>query len=106
MIGDEPDGLNVNRDCGSTHMERLCALVREQHLDMGFAFDGDADRCLAVDEKGNIVDGDGILYILGKRLKARGMLNGNTLAATVMSNSGFTESLKIFNREKSLVSEC
>ncbi len=93
IIGDEPDGLNVNRDCGSTHMERLCKMVREKHLDIGFAFDGDADRCLAVDEKGNIVDGDAIMYILGKRLKGRGMLNGNTVVATVMSNSGFFASL-------------
>lgn len=94
MIGDEPDGLNVNLNCGSTHPEALCALVREKHLDLGFAFDGDADRCLAVDEKGNIVDGDAILYILGRRLKNRGMLNENTVAATVMSNSGLTASLE------------
>ncbi len=94
VIGDEPDGLNVNLDCGSTHMDRLCALVREKHLDLGFAFDGDADRCLAVDEKGNIVDGDAIMYILGKRLKNKGMLNENTVVATVMSNSGFFASLE------------
>lgn len=94
VIGDEPDGLNVNLDCGSTHMERLCALVKEKHLDIGFAFDGDADRCLAVDEKGNIVDGDAIMYILAKRLKNRGMLNCNTVVATVMSNSGFFASLE------------
>ncbi len=94
VIGAEPDGLNVNQGCGSTHMERLCSLVREQHLDLGFAFDGDADRCIAVDENGNIVDGDAILYILGKRLKNRGMLNNNTVVATIMSNSGLTASLK------------
>ncbi|MBR4071218.1 MAG: phosphoglucosamine mutase [Clostridia bacterium] len=94
VIGDEPDGLNVNLDCGSTHMEKLCSLVREKHLDIGFAFDGDADRCLAVDEKGDIVDGDAIMYILAKRLKARGMLNENTVVATVMSNSGFFSSLE------------
>lgn len=94
IIGDEPDGLNVNLSCGSTHMERLCALVREKHLDVGFAFDGDADRCLAVDEKGNIVDGDAIMYILAKRLKGRGMLNGDTVVATIMSNSGFFASLE------------
>ncbi len=93
VIGDQPDGLNVNRDCGSTHMEKLCSLVREQHLDLGFAFDGDADRCIAVDENGNIVDGDKIMYILAKRLKSKGMLNGNTVVATVMSNSGFFSSL-------------
>ena len=94
VIGDEPDGLNVNQNCGSTHMDRLCALVKEKHLDMGFAFDGDADRCLAVDEKGNVIDGDAILYILGKRLKNRGMLNKSTVVATVMSNSGFFKSLQ------------
>ena len=93
VIGDEPDGLNVNRDCGSTHIENLAKLVREKHLDVGFAFDGDCDRCLAVDENGNIVDGDKIMYLLAKRLKARGMLNDNTLVATVMSNSGFVASL-------------
>ncbi len=94
VIGAEPDGLNVNSGCGSTHMEKLCALVKEQHLDVGFAFDGDADRCIAVDENGNVVDGDVIMYILARRLKARGMLNGNTVVATVMSNSGFFASLK------------
>lgn len=93
VIGDQPDGLNVNTDCGSTHIERLQRLVKEKHLDVGFAFDGDADRCLAVDENGNVVDGDAIMYILGKRLKSRGMLNGNTVVATVMSNSGFVNSL-------------
>ncbi len=93
VIGAEPDGVNVNNGCGSTHMERLCQLVKEQHLDMGFAFDGDADRCLAVDENGNVVDGDKIMYILAKRLKARGMLNGNTVVATIMSNSGLFASL-------------
>jgi phosphoglucosamine mutase len=94
VIGAEPDGLNVNRDCGSTHVERLCRLVKEQHLDLGFAFDGDADRCIAVDENGNVVDGDGIMYILGKRLKNRDMLKGNTVVATVMSNSGLFDALK------------
>lgn len=94
VIGNEPDGLNVNTDCGSTHMDRLCKLVKDQHLDLGFALDGDADRCIAVNENGEIVDGDGIMYILGKRLKNRGMLNGDTVVATIMSNSGFFESLK------------
>jgi len=93
VIGDEPDGLNVNRDCGSTHIENLARLVREKHLDVGFSFDGDCDRCLAVDEKGNVVDGDKIMYLLAKRLKNRGMLNDNTVVATVMSNSGFVSSL-------------
>ncbi len=94
VIGAEPDGLNVNNGIGSTHMEKLCALVKEQHLDVGFAFDGDADRCIAVDENGNIVDGDAMMYILALRLKNRGMLSGNTVVATVMSNSGFFASLK------------
>lgn len=94
VIGAEPDGLNVNENCGSTHIENLCRLVKEQHLDVGFAFDGDADRCIAVDENGNIVDGDMMLYILGKRLKSRGMLNHNTVVATIMSNSGLNSSLE------------
>lgn len=94
MIGNQPDGLNVNRDCGSTHIESLCNLVKEKHLDLGFAFDGDADRCIAVDENGKVVDGDAIMYILANRLKSRGMLNGNTVVTTVMSNSGFFDSLK------------
>ena len=94
VIGNEPDGLNVNNGCGSTCPEKLCALVKEQHLDVGFAFDGDADRCIAVDENGNVIDGDAMMYILANRLKSRGMLNKNTVVATVMSNSGFFASLK------------
>lgn len=88
VIGASPDGLNVNKDCGSTHIENLIEFVRENRLDAGFAFDGDADRCIAVDENGRIVDGDCILYILGTRLKSRGILDGDTVVATVMSNSG------------------
>ncbi|MBR5809684.1 MAG: phosphoglucosamine mutase [Clostridia bacterium] len=94
VIGAEPDGLNVNENCGSTHIEKLCKLVKEQHLDVGFAFDGDADRCIAVDGNGEIVDGDKMLYILGKRLKSRGMLAHNMVVATIMSNSGFFASLE------------
>ena len=94
VIGAEPDGLNVNENCGSTHIENLCKLVKEKHLDVGFAFDGDADRCIAVDENGEVVDGDKMLYALGKRLKGRGMLNNNTVVATIMSNSGFLASLE------------
>lgn len=94
VIGDDPDGLNINLDCGSTHIEALKSLVKENHLDMGFAFDGDADRCIAVDENGNTVDGDAIMYILGKRLKSTGVLKDNTIVATVMSNSGLISSLK------------
>ncbi len=94
VIGNSPDGLNVNSDCGSTHIEKLASLVLDNHLDVGFAFDGDADRCLAVDENGRIVDGDAIMYILAKRLSGRENLNKNTVVATVMSNSGFTKSLE------------
>ncbi len=94
VIGAEPDGLNVNEKCGSTHIEKLCKLVKEKHLDVGFAFDGDADRCIAVDGNGEVVDGDKMLYILGKRLKARDMLDHDTVVATIMSNSGFFASLE------------
>ena len=94
VVGDEPNGLNINEGCGSTHIENLQRLVREKHLDIGFAFDGDADRCLAIDENGNVVDGDAIIYILGKRLKTKGTLNDNTVVMTVMSNSGFIASLE------------
>ena len=94
VINSEPDGTNINRDCGSTHIEKLQAYVKEHRLDVGFAFDGDADRCIAVDGNGEVVDGDKMLYILGKRLKSRGMLNHDTVVATVMSNSGFFASLE------------
>ena len=93
IAGAEPDGLNINYMCGSTHIDALVSLVKENHLDVGFAFDGDADRCIAVDERGNIVDGDKIIYILANRLKRRGMLNGDTVVSTIMSNSGFVNSL-------------
>ena len=93
VVGAEPNGLNINQDCGSTHIGNLCALVKEHHLDLGFAFDGDADRCIAVDENGNVVDGDKMLYILANRLMARGNLNNNTLVATIMSNSGLIRAL-------------
>lgn len=93
-IGVEPNGLNINKDCGSTHIEKLCSLVKEKHLDLAFAFDGDADRCIAVDEKGSIVDGDKILYILGSRLKKRGILNKDTVVSTIMSNSGLVPSFE------------
>ena len=94
VIGAEPDGFNINNGYGSTHIEKIRNLVKEQHLDVGFAFDGDADRCIAVDENGNIIDGDSIMYILATRLKSRDMLSRNTVVATVMSNSGFFASLK------------
>lgn len=97
VIGDAPNGTNINEKCGSTHIENLCQLVREQHLDIGFAFDGDSDRCIAVDEKGTVVDGDKMMYILARRLKSRNMLHNDTVVATIMSNSGFVNSLKKSN---------
>lgn len=97
VVGNTPNGTNINENCGSTHIENLCRLVKEQHLDIGFAFDGDSDRCIAVDEKGNVVDGDKMMYVLARRLKLRGMLPGDTVVATIMSNSGFVNSLKSIN---------
>ncbi len=88
VINASPDGTNINRNAGSTHIEGLQALVREKGLDIGFAYDGDADRCLCVDEKGNVVDGDAILYIYGRYMKERGKLVSNTVVTTVMSNFG------------------
>ena len=88
VIHSEPNGLNINADCGSTHIEALQKFVAEQGLDVGFAYDGDADRCIAVDEKGQVVDGDRILYVCGKYLKEQGKLNRNTIVTTVMSNLG------------------
>ena len=92
LIGAEPNGENINNGCGSTHPERLASLVREQSLDVGFAFDGDADRCIAVDERGEIVDGDGILYLLAVQMKQNSEECGE-IVATVMSNSGLKNSL-------------
>lgn len=88
VINAEPDGMNINNNAGSTHIEGLQKFVVEKGLDVGFAYDGDADRCLCVDEKGNVVDGDAILYIYGKYMKERGKLIGNTVVTTVMSNFG------------------
>ena len=93
VMNADPDGANINRDCGSTHMEGLQKFVVENHLDMGFAFDGDADRCLAVDEKGNVINGDLILYIYGRYMKERGKLLNNTIVTTVMSNLGLYKAL-------------
>ena len=95
VIHGEPDGCNINRDCGSTHMEALRQLVVDRGLDVGFAYDGDADRCLCVDEQGNTVTGDHILYICGRFLKEQGKLPGNTVVTTVMSNFGL---YKAFDR--------
>ena len=88
VVGAEPDGININKDCGSTHLENLQKFVVENGLDVGFAYDGDADRCLCVDEKGGAVTGDHILYIYGKYMKSRGKLLTNTVVTTVMSNFG------------------
>ena len=88
VINAEPDGYNINRDAGSTHIEGLQKFVLEHNLDVGFAYDGDADRCLCVDELGNVVTGDHILYICGKYMKEKGMLPGNTVVTTIMSNFG------------------
>lgn len=92
--GVEPNGLNINENCGSTHIENLQKLVREKHLDFGFAFDGDCDRCFAVDENGDVVNGDKMLLILAKRLKSRGMLNQNTVVSTIMSNTALIQNLE------------
>ena len=88
VISNEPNGVNINTNCGSTHIEQMQAFVKEKQLDVGFAYDGDADRCIAVDDKGNVVDGDLILYICGKYLKEQGKLVGDTIVTTVMSNLG------------------
>ena len=93
VLHDAPDGTNINRDAGSTHIEALQRFVVEKGLDVGFAFDGDADRCLCVDEKGNVVTGDHILYLCGKHLKERGELMTNTVVTTVMSNLGLHRAL-------------
>ena len=88
VINAEPDGYNINKNAGSTHIEGLQRLVLDNGLDVGFAYDGDADRCLCVDEKGNVVTGDHILYVCGKYMKEKGLLLGNTVVTTVMSNFG------------------
>ena len=88
VINAEPNGTNINNNAGSTHIEGLQALVKEKGLDVGFAYDGDADRCLCVDEHGNVVDGDAILYIYGAYLKEHGELAGNMVTTTIMSNFG------------------
>ena len=88
VIHNNPDGTNITTNCGSTHIESLQQFVKDNQLDVGFAYDGDADRCLAVDEHGNLVDGDMIMYICGKYLKERGQLHDDTIVTTVMSNIG------------------
>ena len=97
VINAEPDGLNINLNAGSTHIERLAKYVVEQKLDIGFAYDGDADRCLCVDEYGNIVDGDKIMYIYARYLKEHGELVNNTVVTTIMSNCGLFKALDELN---------
>ena len=93
VINAEPDGYNINTNAGSTHIEYLQRYVMEKGLDVGFAYDGDADRCMCVDEKGNVVTGDHILYLCGKYMKEQGSLIGNTVVTTVMSNFGLYKAL-------------
>ncbi len=94
VISNEPNGLNINKDCGSTHMEHLRKYVLENNLDVGFAYDGDADRCLAIDDKGNIIDGDLILYVCAVDMKKNKELNNNTVVTTIMSNLGLYKALE------------
>lgn len=93
VIHNEPNGININDHCGSTHIESLQKYVVEEGCDIGFAFDGDADRCLAVDEDGNLVNGDQIMYVCGKYMKERGLLADDTIVTTVMSNFGLYKAL-------------
>ncbi len=93
VMNDAPDGYNINTDCGSTHIEHLQKFVVEKGLDVGFAYDGDADRCLCVDEKGNVVTGDHILYVYGLYMKERGKLLNNKVVTTIMSNFGLYKAL-------------
>ena len=107
VIHNKPDGLNINKDCGSTHIDSLREYVKENKLDAGFAFDGDADRCLAVDENGNEVNGDKIMYICAKYLKSKGQLPSNTVVTTIMSNFGLYKALDAagINYEKTAVGD-
>ncbi len=107
VINNTPDGVNVNADCGSTHIKGLKKFVKENHLDVGFAFDGDADRCLAVDEKGNEINGDKIMYICAKYMKSHGQLPSNTVVTTIMSNFGLYKALDEagINYEKTAVGD-
>ena len=94
IINNHPDGLNINYNAGSTHIENFCKFVKDNKLDVGFAFDGDADRCIAVDENGKEVDGDKIMFLLASKLQNEGSLEKNTVVATIMSNSGLEKALK------------
>lgn len=97
VINNEPNGTNINMDCGSTHIEILQQFVKDKGLDIGFAYDGDADRCLCIDDKGNIVDGDLILYVCGVYMKGQGELDNNTVVTTIMSNIGLYKALDAMN---------
>lgn len=107
VINAEPNGVNINTGCGSTHIGGLQQYVKDNHLDIGFAFDGDADRCLCVDEHGELVDGDLILYICGKYMKECGELIGNTVVTTIMSNFGLYKAFDVagINYEKTAVGD-
>jgi phosphoglucosamine mutase len=94
VINNTPNGTNINLNAGSTHIENFCKFVKDNKLDLGFAFDGDTDRCIAVDEYGKEVDGDKIMFLLANKLKAEGSLEGDTVVATIMSNSGLEKALK------------
>jgi phosphoglucosamine mutase len=96
VINNSPDGTNINTNCGSTHIEILQKFVKDNNLDVGFAYDGDADRCIAVDDNGDVVDGDAILYICGKYMKSNGTLFNETVVTTIMSNLGL---YKAFDKE-------
>ena len=102
VINADPDGVNINDKCGSTHIDGLAAMVKAGGYDLGLAFDGDADRCLAVDEQGNLIDGDQIMAACGLDLKAKGKLPGDTIVATVMSNLG----LHLYTKEQGMRLEC
>lgn len=93
VISNEPDGTNINKECGSTHIEYLQQYVKDNKLDIGFAYDGDADRCIAVDENGEVADGDTILYVCGVYMKQNNQLENNTIVTTVMSNIGLYQAL-------------
>ena len=102
VINADPDGVNINDKCGSTHIDGLAAMVKAGGYDLGLAFDGDADRCLAVDEQGSLIDGDQIMAACGLDLKAKGKLPGDTVVATVMSNLG----LHLYTKEQGMHLEC
>ncbi len=97
IMHDDPDGVNINANCGSTHMDGLIDFVNGQQMDLGLAFDGDSDRCLAVDEKGNLIDGDRLIAVFAKDMKERGTLTGDTAVVTVMTNLGFKHFAKEHN---------